>query len=160
MWIATADGLNLFDGYQVRTFEHEFGDPTSIPSPYARVVTHDESGSMWVGTLDGLARLDPSTNDFETFTAESGLLPGDNITALKTLPGGEVWVGTTNGLALLNPETRSSQIYMADSTRPGGLPNPYISALETDAEGSLWVGTFHGAWSAKLWGRRPLSTSR
>jgi ligand-binding sensor domain-containing protein len=50
LWFGTADGLNRYDGYQIRIFAHDPKDPRSLGSSFVSTLTLDRSGNLWVGT--------------------------------------------------------------------------------------------------------------
>ncbi len=59
LWVGSREGLAFWDGYSVRSFEHEVGNPDSLPDNSIRVLYEDRAGRFWVGTnTGGLALLD------------------------------------------------------------------------------------------------------
>lgn len=62
VWIGTNNGLNRFDGYNVKVYEHIHGDSTSVLPSQARSILNDSEGRLWVGFLHGLMEYD-FTND-------------------------------------------------------------------------------------------------
>ena len=53
MWFGTADGLNRFDGKQVKVFRFEPTDSFSISSGEIHSLKQSEDGIIWVGTQEG-----------------------------------------------------------------------------------------------------------
>ena len=58
LWIATQDGLNRYNGYEVTVFKHDPSDPESLS--YSNIIDlyQDREGTLWVGVrrpvdLDG-----------------------------------------------------------------------------------------------------------
>jgi ligand-binding sensor domain-containing protein len=54
IWIATEDGLNLYDGYECTVFRNNPKDSVSISNNNIICITEDKSGNLWIGTQAGL----------------------------------------------------------------------------------------------------------
>ncbi|TRZ42941.1 hybrid sensor histidine kinase/response regulator transcription factor [Robertkochia solimangrovi] len=63
MWFGTKDGLNRFDGYNYKIFQHQTGDTTSIGSNFIRCL-HEYENVLWVGTDTGLFEYNEQTESF------------------------------------------------------------------------------------------------
>ena len=66
IWIGTQNGLNRYDGFDVKVFmpgEHA----TTISDNFITSLVVDQHGVLWVGTLNGLNRYDPKAGVFERF---------------------------------------------------------------------------------------------
>lgn len=48
LWIATADGLQKFDGYRFQTFRHDESDKKSIPENAIFGIYEDMDGNLWI----------------------------------------------------------------------------------------------------------------
>ena len=56
----------------------------------------DEQGKLWIGTNNGLARMDES--GFKTFTTSDGLF-SNRVFAMTTGADGHRWIGSFGGVA-------------------------------------------------------------
>lgn len=63
MWFGTKDGLNRYDGYGFKIFQHAPGNPNTIGSNFIRCL-YEFKGYLWVGTDTGLFRYDEKTESF------------------------------------------------------------------------------------------------
>ena len=73
-------------------------DDTIAPDKVIYLLGEDARGRFWVGTGQGLDRVDPA-GQVEHFGLEDGLLTEDtNSQAFLAEPGGDVWIGTSFGL--------------------------------------------------------------
>jgi len=98
-------------------------------------LVQDNTGSIWVGTQDGLNRFDGQT--FEIFTPDNtkGIENGDFICSIKA-SNGIIWFGTSNGLTSYNPETENFKTYLYSSQNV-----LQIRAIEEDKLGNLWIAS-------------------
>lgn len=133
MWIATADGVSMFDG------SHWTTPADSLPDPLVYTVTPDRRGRMWFGTRLGIAVLD-GTN-WRRYSTTGGPLPDPLVFSLLEDHRGDMWAGTRNGLARYEPATDQWTTY---SPQPGGLVNPQAWELFEDTRYRLWIGTPRG----------------
>ncbi len=94
------------------------------------------NGTLWIGTLDGPARLDGEQLVWPT--APEHPLP--NVRCLAEDGSGGIWIGTLgSGLASYRGGA-TSRIKSAD-----GLLSDYVLSLDIEPTGDLWVGTYgHG----------------
>ncbi len=118
-------------------------DPAQLPDNAIRVLHYDPRKRLWIGTAQGLARVDPeaSTAIWRYRGADPTALPGDRVVALHEGHDGLLWVGTwTGGLARFDPVTEEFRL-LAQTTADGeGLPANAVSAVAADPGGSLWLG--------------------
>ncbi|MEQ1745704.1 MAG: ATP-binding protein, partial [Saprospiraceae bacterium] len=127
-----------------------------LSSPLLRTA----KGLLWVATGScQLARLDPSTGQFDYF--DFGQLFGDNAGAVRALSlvedgNGTFWVGTQLGLVKCTPKQHPDgfgfdfQLIKTDPNKREGLNNNSIACLLPAPSGSpeggevLWIGTKGG----------------
>lgn len=68
-------------------------------------IVEDNSGRFWVGTRNGLARLDPEADAIEWLDREDGL-PSQSVVGILVDPDGILWLGTNRGITRLDPDSR------------------------------------------------------
>src|SRR3990172_10034784 len=49
LWISTADGLNRYDGNNIKVFKNDPNDSTTIPTNDCYAIAEDSEGFIWVG---------------------------------------------------------------------------------------------------------------
>ena len=141
LWIGTWGGglvkYNPENGTSVFNFNLnyaiQFGNVTALDV--------DKSGSVWVGTSDGLLRFDSKTGEIERITQEldeegnkTGLL-GNDISALFVDNTGSIWVGSKGkGITRFTPNPRS---FTTIEWETAGTPLSFFQI----ADGDTWVGT-------------------
>ena len=142
MWFGTNRGLNRWDGVDVRLFEHDSNDSTTLTSNDIRTIMEDDNRVMWVGTYHGLNRFDRST---ETFTRYYFFRDEKNSNYVKTiLADGDslLWLGTNFGLIRFHKKTGEFErfVHLNENGDPHIWRN-YIYKLNWMADGTIIVGT-------------------
>jgi ligand-binding sensor domain-containing protein/signal transduction histidine kinase len=108
-------------------------DITPMPQRFARTVYEDRSGTVWVGTHDGMARVRGS--EVRYYSMIDGL-PHRDVRAFLEDRSGQLWIGTYGGgVCVLSNETFRSV---------GGIASHKAWSLHEDAEGVIWIGTAAG----------------
>ncbi|MCL3781143.1 response regulator [Prolixibacteraceae bacterium JC049] len=90
IWVATRDGLNRLDGYEIKNFKH---NPENINSLYKNRISClelDMQGNIWIGTRRGVSIYNVRKERFYNLAIES-------ISALERGAGGDMYVGTYSG---------------------------------------------------------------
>ncbi|MEQ9286008.1 MAG: two-component regulator propeller domain-containing protein [Cyclobacteriaceae bacterium] len=152
IWIATYDGLNRYDGYSIKTYRKELGNPNSLRSSLIGHIQEDSLGNLWVGTDDeGLSMYHRDTDSFLHFrnTLENPDLISDNhITRLMIDKSGYIWAGTPSGLNKVTMDYErhsiSNQIFKHDPEDYGSIISNRITCLYQDKLGNIWIGSQEG----------------
>jgi signal transduction histidine kinase/ligand-binding sensor domain-containing protein/DNA-binding response OmpR family regulator len=71
LWIATADGLNRYDGYTFSVYRHNKNDANSIQSNRIRYVHIDRDDHLWLGTATGLSYYDRENDRFVNYPLDT-----------------------------------------------------------------------------------------
>jgi ligand-binding sensor domain-containing protein/signal transduction histidine kinase len=144
MWFGTQGGLNRYDGYRMRVYRSDPGDPASLPDNYIQASYEDGDGRLWFGTRGGLARFDEATQKFVRYPFVSGSERVARNRAVAAIVGdgaGGLWIGTGDGLIRLDTASGRFRAFRHDSGDPGSLRDDRVTALALDGRGGLWVGT-------------------
>jgi PAS domain S-box-containing protein len=146
LWIGThSSGLQRFDPVTHRftaRFKHNPDDPTSLSNNRVNSVHFDHSGTMWVGTQDGLDRFDPKTGGFKTYYEQDGL-PGNLVSCILEDERSNLWMSTNNGLSVFDPSKETFKNY----STADGLPGADLSgwgACSKSPSGEMFFGGFDG----------------
>jgi ligand-binding sensor domain-containing protein/signal transduction histidine kinase len=148
LWLGTDRGLlRVQPGGSIRRFQHDPGDPESLPDDTVTALHLDRRGDLWVGTFDGLARLPRGKDRFEPL-ARLGAVDGSpalvdgRIRAVLEGRDGGLWVGTTTGgVSRVDLATGAVETYRAGSD-PQALSDDFVWVLREDpAANALWIGT-------------------
>lgn len=137
IWIATRYGFNRYDGYQIKDYKYP---QFQIPNYSIQCLTDDYAHNLWLGTSDGLLKLNKTTGNFQSIP-----IPGAanrNIASLLVTRNGTVWIGTGGGLFLYSPSTNSFQLCDTEFSQ-GVIGSASICSLIEDSQGDVWIGTWN-----------------
>ncbi|MBA4283750.1 MAG: hybrid sensor histidine kinase/response regulator [Candidatus Puniceispirillum sp.] len=110
LWIATENGLNLFD-----TRKKEFRKYTTkdgFPSNVIYSILQDEKQNLCITTSKGLVKFNYKTKSVKIFTTANGLLSDQfNYNSAFKDSNGDMYFGNLNGMISFNPKNFSSIKY-------------------------------------------------
>lgn len=151
LWMGTNSGIKSYDGYRFTSYRSDAQTPNILPNNSVLSMTEDKNNCLWIGTRNGLVRMDKKSGHFTTFH-----LKGERareVYALFTSSDGTVWIGTDEGATSYNPNTQQFKYYNRSNTtvvEPNGKRHPldYINAksFAEDKHGNIYIGT----WSKSL----------
>lgn len=145
MWFATEDGLNRYDGYEFKIFQHRPADSTSLPSATVLVLLTDRAGRLWVGTNSGLCRYNDSTESFQRFPIKNAPPGANDIRALYEDGHGNLWVGTYGGLYVLDIKRESYNTHLTEGLREKPVSGKPVLSITGDKEKQrLYIGYLGG----------------
>jgi signal transduction histidine kinase len=115
-----------------------------LPGGLVRDLKLDRKGRLWLGSSEGLARIDNPTAAIKDlkitrFSRKDGL-SSDSAYSFVELRDGRMAIGSQRGLSILDEQRRT----VTHVTTRDGLPSDEISVVALDHAGSLWLGTIHG----------------
>ena len=149
IWIGTQEGLNRYDGHDIKIYERNAFDTTSLSHNWIWALMVDNKGDLWIGTDGGGINIyDSDTETFRTIRYAPGdesTISSDRASALLQDTNGDYWVGTVNsGLNKIDGETGAVTRYLSDENDPNSLPHDSILTIYEDTRGRLWIGTDGG----------------
>lgn len=107
VWIGTFNGLNRYDGYQIKRFDPNNALPWSLKGNYINCITEDRHGLLWIGTDKGAVVLDPHSERFLHLAETVPAPPNANVSQIITWSNGRVWINhqqpATSGVLVVQP---------------------------------------------------------
>ncbi len=135
----SSGGFSLFPG--------RIGNLPGLSSSFVRAVAPGRDGALWVGSPQGLDRIERAGGQARYRKVVDGLPAapsGPNVQALREDRDGVLWIGTSRGLILLNPKTGATRAYRHDAADPRSLADDWVQVLHEAPDGTVWIGTLHG----------------
>lgn len=103
LWIGTS-GNGLICYIPKDRHVIHYSTDTGLPDNTAYQAVQDFLGNVWVGTNQGLARINPSTGNVRVFTKSDGLLSNQfNYNSAFRDEYGRLYFGTIAGLTIVDP---------------------------------------------------------
>ncbi|NOX88720.1 MAG: response regulator [Calditrichaeota bacterium] len=129
IWFGTMDGLNRFDGYEIKVFKEKFDDSTSLQNNRINAITVDEKGFLWVGTDKGLHRYNPKTEKFKVFSPP--LNHEFTVYEILTLNSDSLLVGTSVGVFLF--DVAKNRLRQLKEVKKG------VRQIKKSSDGKIWI---------------------
>lgn len=144
MWFGTDDGLNRYDGYEMRVLKNIPDNEKSLSNNGILCLYEDDNEILWIGTNGGgLNAYDPVTNTFRRYLNDAKNPGSISSNVIKTIfedREKNLWLGTEEGLNLINRSNGGFSRF----TLENGLKNDRIWSICEDNEGILWLATYGG----------------
>ena len=124
IWVGGEKGLSVYnqEGMGLRT-NTDFRITPVLRQSFVNCIYESLSGSIWVGTRDGLFALKEADKELLQYTTDDGL-PSNVIYGILEDSYGRLWVSTNQGLSCFDPENRK----MRNFTIVDGLQSNQFNA--------------------------------
>jgi signal transduction histidine kinase/DNA-binding response OmpR family regulator/ligand-binding sensor domain-containing protein len=147
LWVATWDGLNMYDGSSFHVFNYsKENDFKSIGSNVIQYITEDKSGNIWITTIEGISRFEKHSGKFYNYfynQHQRGKVSEQEYALAIDKTGTVYCFNQKSGLSYYDVTT--------DSFRVCTLSHPFkISKIAFDETSRLWLLNENGeldVWS-------------
>jgi diguanylate cyclase (GGDEF)-like protein len=149
IWLGTEDGLDRYDGYELRHHVSDRSRSSSLPNNWVAALAAETDGSLWIGTDGGgLVRRNPATGGFDPLRPINGVRPvatQETVRVIHVDPAGVLWVGTRDGgLVMIDRRRQILRRFRHAAGDESSLSSDSVFAIIADHGGRLWIGTDGG----------------
>ncbi|RAK05361.1 two component regulator with propeller domain [Halanaerobium saccharolyticum] len=136
LWFGTQSGLNYYNGREFITYSHNPHSNSALIHNLIQTLYYDSTEhQLWIGTYQGISRLDIAANTFENYSVADGLSNPIIIAITKDI-NGDLLFGTMNGLNRLNPESGEFEYYE--------IPGEVVRDIFVDSKDRVWIASYQG----------------
>jgi diguanylate cyclase (GGDEF)-like protein len=147
IWVGGSTGLFVEDAASGTVQPFPRRDPREhLSNNQVRALFRDRRGRLWIGTENGLNRIDRDGSIARILFAPAdpnSIGPG-GITSLFQDRRGRIWAGATGGPLNVLQENRDGTMRVRRLSLADGLPHENVDALAEDAQGRIWASTDKG----------------
>ncbi|MBD0401915.1 two-component regulator propeller domain-containing protein [Flammeovirga sp. EKP202] len=109
IWIGTLDGLNYYDGYDIKVFNIGDDKENSLSNNTIYALAEDKRGRIWIGTNDGLNIYEPLYDRFTQVSLNKYISRKERVNTFL-IQGDYLFVGTQMGLYIININQETDQV--------------------------------------------------
>ncbi len=129
IWISTNDGLNRYDGNNIKVFKNDPNDSTTIPTNDCYAIAEDADGFIWIGVSNNIiAKFDPKNATFHGYHMETAGVTKISYSYSALLDSKEnLWFGSTyHGIQKFNKsKNKFEQIHLDANNKNAQWGNIY-----------------------------------
>ncbi|WP_163174454.1 two-component regulator propeller domain-containing protein [Bacteroides sp. 51] len=118
IWFGTRDGLNKYDGNEVKTFKQIYGDATTTNSTIIKTIVGDGNGYLYFQTPMAVIRFDIKKETFNTLLDE-----GNGALAIGK---NGIWIGVKSKLYLYN--SRNEELKLVHTIKDASFNSIFESS--------------------------------
>ncbi len=145
IWFCTGNGLVKYDGYSTDYYVNDSKDTTSLSNSWIYSGLCDSQGRIWIGTENGLNRMDRKTEKFTRYMhqlEDSFTISSPMVRDLFEDSKGRIWIGTFKGLDLYDEEKNCFKRIQFDDFAGQRLS----SNICEDANGKIYITGLGGLY--------------
>ncbi|NOT52165.1 MAG: histidine kinase [Chitinophagaceae bacterium] len=145
LWFLTSTmGIAVIDKNEklVKQFPFDTINKNGLMATWAEHITNGDDGWMWIGTHNGLRRINPSTFEIDDLrNTPLHQLKGISVLDIFFNDPGYIWIATGGrGLWKYNKTAGTVQQF----TTKEGLPGNHVSCVNKDNANNIYAGTSKG----------------
>lgn len=144
LWVGTLkSGLYKVDPLgHISNYKHDSLNKNSISNNFVRAINEDNTGKIWIGTFEGLNKLDVLQEQFSRFYHGEQIrysLGSNSIWSITKDIQGSLWIGSYyGGVDIFNPDYLFN-FYSTVSNGSTGLCDGVVGRIAEDKEGNMWI---------------------
>ncbi len=146
VWFGTWNGLNRYDGYEMKVYRSDPFDSLTISNNKINTLFEDDEGLLWIGTDDGLNSYDPQSGKFKRYYSRNRKSLNhhhEQINGITRDSQGLFWIGT-QGNGLISFDKFTGQFNYYSNTFSANSDNIFCVLTDVLNQNYLWLGTADG----------------
>jgi len=145
MWFGTQNGLNVFNGYELKVFTNIEGNDNSLSNNVVHALYEDTDGNLWIGTEGGgLNQFHRETETFVHHLPENTprIVSHPIIRTIYEDQNNVLWIGSYGG-GIDTFDRKSGRVthYVHSESNKQSLSCNHINVIYGDSRGNIWIGT-------------------
>lgn len=145
MWFGTQNGLNVFNGYEIKVYTNIEGNPDAIGSNVVYALCEDSDENLWIGTEGGgLNLFNRDTETFKHFSSEQnhGIVSHQIIRTIYEDQNHILWIDSYGGgIDTYDRKNGHVKHYSHQKANNQSLSSNLINVIYGDSKGNIWIGT-------------------
>lgn len=155
IWIATRNGMNIYDGYRFKVIKADMPEYETLASSYVNTMTQAKDGTVYLGTNRNIIRCHDFTFERVGLQDYKGHAVTTYVTSIMQRRNGSILAGTS-GYGIMAMQRDGTFRSLPESMRT----MQYVRKLVEDRKGSLWVITegngVYQQTSGGRWVKKPI----
>ncbi len=141
VWIGTRNGLNRYDGCNIKTYDVDDLDK-HFGNHNVSALYEANDGKLWVGTDKGVFMMNPDTERFVFFDVKTsdGHYPSNWVNQIAGDKAGNIWIVVPNEGAY-RYDTHRKRLALYSTSKSFGQFDGNIQSVCVRRDGSVWFGT-------------------
>ncbi|MFW6203272.1 MAG: two-component regulator propeller domain-containing protein, partial [Marinilabilia sp.] len=140
IWIGTVDGLNRYDGHEIKTYRSHQKQYSGLVNNNIQTLFNDSQNRLWIGTVWGLSLYHPSSDRFESLSSSSNPAGIENTAIYQIAESKEGIFYVAAGNSIYTYTEEEEKQFSKLLTLEGGDIITFLLCRD----GTLWTGQNSG----------------
>ncbi len=147
LWVGTdGDGLFFVDKAtgNIESYTQSHSRLYSISDNRVQNIYIDNQGIIWVGTFNGLNKIDRNAPRFRLYRndpTQPNTINSNFVWCFAEAQENQVWIGTDAGISIFDQTNFSFQFISHRPDQPNSLASNQVRSIYKAPDGLFWIGT-------------------
>ena len=138
IWIGTNEGLNRYNGFEIKVYKSDKYKKGSIVNNYILSLQEDNSNNLWVGTNKGISKINLKTDEITNFECDENGNPFYKVRSILLTERGTLIVITQKNVYLYDEKNNKFTVALHEQEI---FKTEDIVDIKEDKSSNIWVGT-------------------